>query len=160
MAKIDNLTPRAPMWPWGGPRTVREKLVDPADLQRKKEVKKKGDPKNPALASAALLDFIGPGHSSEELRLPLPPHPEGHDADVETFLDRPHLMTVAERGSQDSKRAIDRGLTRVNASPDRIDRMKALLGREAQMLTLVDGVAKDMREILRLMWDAQKDENY
>lgn len=159
MAKINNQPPRAPAWPWGGPRSVREKLVDPSQLDRKKALKKAGNPKSPALASAALLDFIGPAHTSEELRLPLPPHPEGHDADVETFLDRPHLMTVAKRGETDEKKSMERCLARIQASPDRVERMKALLGREAQMLNTVDGIAQEMREILRLMWDAQKDEH-
>ena len=97
MAKINNQPPKAPLWPWGGPRSVRERLVDPAQVNRKKAAKT-GNPKNPALASAALLDFIGPAHSSEELRLPLPPHPGGHDADLEGFSDRPHLASVAGRG--------------------------------------------------------------
>jgi hypothetical protein len=148
------------MWPWGGPRSVRERLVDPAQLDRKKALKKAGNPKSPALASSALLDFIGPAHSSEELRLPLPPHPEGHDADVETFLDRPHLITVSSRSEAESRKALERSLGKINAPPDRLDRMKALLGREGQMLNVVDHVAQEMREILRLMWDAQKDENY
>ncbi len=159
MAKINNQPPGGPMWPWGGPRTVREKLVDPAQLDRKKALKKTGNPKNPALASSALLDFIAPAHSSEELRLPLPPSPGGHDADVETFLDRPHLITVATRGEADNKRSLEKGLGKINATPERMERMKALLSREAQMLNMVDHVAKEMREILRLMWDAQKDEN-
>ncbi len=94
MAKINQQPPRAPLWPWGGPRTVREKLVDPSQLDRKKKTKA-GNPKNPALASSALLDFIGPAHSSEELRLPLPPMPFGHEADLERFSDRPHLASVA-----------------------------------------------------------------
>jgi hypothetical protein len=158
MSKINQQPPRTPMWPWGGPRSVREKLVDPAQLDRKKALKKAGNAKAPALASAALLDFIAPAHSSEELRLPLPPHPEGHDADVETFLDRPHLITVSGRQEGDSKRALERSLAKVSASPERMERMKALLSRESEMLNTVDHVAKEMREILRLMWDAQKDE--
>src|SRR6185369_17960382 len=82
MAKINQNPPRTPMWPWGGPRSVRERLVDPAQFDRKKQARKAGNPKSPALASAALLDFIGPAHSADELRLPLPPYPEGHDADL------------------------------------------------------------------------------
>jgi hypothetical protein len=66
MAKISQQPP-APLWPWGGPRSVRERLVDPKQLDRKS---RKGDPKNPALASAALLEFLAPAHSSEEVRLP------------------------------------------------------------------------------------------
>jgi hypothetical protein len=156
MAKINQQGPGSPMWPWGGPRSVRERLVSKNEVQKKSG--KTGNPKNPALASSALMDFIGPAHSSEELRLPLPPPPMGHDADIETFLDRPHLLTVAERAEQDMKRLIERGMTRINAPPDRLDRMKALLSREAQMLEMVDQVGAEMKEILRLMWDAQKDE--
>ena len=69
--------PQAPQWPWGGPQALRSKVVNRGQIE-KKGVKKKGDPKNPALASTALLDFIGPAHSAEELRLPLPPMPAGH----------------------------------------------------------------------------------
>src|SRR5579883_2089807 len=108
MAKI-NLPPRAPPWPWGGPRSVREKLVDPSQLDRKKKAKK-GDPKNPALPSADLLDSIGPAHSADELRLPLPPHPEGHDADLSGFNDRPMFDAIADRGDADMRRVMERAL--------------------------------------------------
>lgn len=158
MAEIHRKPPNTPLWPWGGPRSVRERLVDPSQLDRKKKAGKKGDPKNPALASAALLDFIGPAHSSEELRLPMPPPPEGHDADVEAFLDRPHLESVAERAHSDSRRAIDRGLGRVQASPERLERMKALLGREAQMLNLVAQLHEEVAEIQRKIREQQKEE--
>lgn len=156
MAKINQQPPPTPMWPWGGPRSVRERLVGRTELDRKKALKK-GDPKSPALASAALLEFIGPAHSSEELRLPMPPHPEGHDADLESMLDRPYLQSFRRRGA--SEQPLERGLSRVNAAPDRVDRLKALLGREAQMLNLVEKVGTDMQEILHLMWEAQKDEH-
>src|SRR5690349_14596825 len=142
MAKINPNLPRAPQWPWGGPRSVREKLVDPAQLDRKK-AKKKGDPKNPALASAALLDFIGPPHSAEELRLPLPPSPDGHDADTAALLDGPQLESVAERAGEEQRRSLDRALAGLKAPPDRIDRLKALLAREAQMLTLVGRISEE-----------------
>jgi hypothetical protein len=98
---------------------VREKLVDPAQLDRKK-AKKKGDPKNPALASAALLDFIGPAHSAEELRLPLPPFPEGHDADTHALQDGPQLASVAERSAEENRRQLDRALTALRAPADRV----------------------------------------
>ncbi len=159
MAKINQQPPPTPMWPWGGPRSVRERLVGRAELDRKRGVTKKGDPKAPALASAALLEFIGPAHSSEEMRLPMPPPPSGHDADLASFLDRPYLQSLGKRGSSEQRREMERGLARVNASPDRVDRLKALLGREAQMLSLVEKVGADMQEILHLMWEAQKDEH-
>ncbi|MFP2929164.1 hypothetical protein ACLESO_28970 [Pyxidicoccus sp. 3LG] len=159
MARINNQPPKAQAWPWGGPRSVRERLIDPSQVDRKK-LRKTGNPKNPALASAALLDFIGPAHSSEELRLPLPPHPGGHDADLEGFSDRPHLASVAGRGDEDQRRLLERGLSKVNAAPDRMDRLKALLQRESAMLTLVDQVNEETKEIIRRMWEAQKDEGY
>ena len=158
MAKI-NQPQQGPMWPWGGPRSVRERLVDRAQLDRAKKAGKAGNPKAPALASSELLDFIGPAHSSEALRLPLPTPPPGHDADVETFYDRPHLITVGQRGKDEQKDRLHRALSRINAPPDRVDRMKALLGREAQMLVVCDQLGAEMKEILRLMWDAQKDED-
>lgn len=159
MARINNQPPKTPAWPWGGPRSVRERLVSPSQVDRKK-LRKSGNPKSPALASAALLDFIGPAHSSEELRLPLPPHPGGHDADLEGFSDRPHLASVAGRGEEDQRRMLERGLSKVNAPPERLERLKALLHRESAMLTLVDQVNEETKEIIRQMWAAQKDEGY
>lgn len=147
MANTIGPQPRAPQWPWGGPRAVRERLVDRAQLDRK--VKKKGDPKNPALASAALIDFIGPAHSAEELRLPMPPMPRGHEADVDGFLDRGHLATASENASQTMQSLMSDALAQVRAAPDRVERLKSLLQREAQMLTLVSSVTNDMAEIER-----------
>jgi hypothetical protein len=159
MARINNQPPKTPVWPWGGPRSVRERLVDPSQVDRKK-LRKTGNPKNPALASAALLDFIGPAHSSEELRLPLPPHPGGHDADLEGFSDRPHLASVAGRGYEEQRGMLERSLSKVNAPPERLERLKALLNREASMLTLVDQVNEETKEIIRRMWAEQKDEGF
>ncbi|HEX8821407.1 MAG TPA: hypothetical protein VF794_15885 [Archangium sp.] len=158
MAKINNQPPRAPLWPWGGPRSVREKLVDPAQLDRKK--RKIGNPKNPALASAALLDFIGPAHSSEELRLPTPPNPKGHDADLEGFSDRPYLGSVAGRGDGEQRQLLERSMSRINAAPDRMERLKGLLQRESQMLALVGQVHAEVQEIQRRMREEQQDEGY
>ncbi len=159
MAKINQQPPKAPMWPWGGPRAVRDKLIDRTQLESKK-AKKKGDPKNPALASAALLDFIGPAHSSEELRLPLPVFPEGHDADIDGYLDRQSLNTVAERQDPDARGKLERNLAHVRAPPDRIERLKALLSREAAMLELVGQVSQEVEEIHRRRMDEQKEEGF
>ena len=158
MAKINNQPPRAPLWPWGGPNAVREKLVNPSQLDRKK--RKVGNPKNPALASAALLDFIGPAHSSEEIRLPTPPHPKGHDADLEGMSDRPYLGSVAGRGETEQRQLLERSLGRINAPPDRMERLKGLLQREAQMLSLVGQVHSEIQEIQRRMREEQQDEGY
>ena len=158
MAKINQPPlPRAPMWPWGGPRAVREKLVDRNQF---KNVRKKGDPKNPALASAELLDFIGPAHSAEELRLPMPPAPVGHDADVESYTDRPHLSTVAERAKEEFSARLESSLQQVRASPERIDRIKSLLARESSMLQLVNEISGQMEEVLRRMREEQREEGF
>src|SRR5438045_3157516 len=134
MAKINQPPLPQPAWPWGGPRVVREKLVQRAQIVDPKKTKKKGDPKNPALASTALLDFIGPAHSSEELRLPLPAFPEGHDADLDNFLDRPYLHALGKRASDGGDaQQLERALPQINASQERVDRLKAPLKRESQM---------------------------
>ncbi len=157
MAKIGGQQPRAPAWPWGGPRAVRDKLVDKAQL---KSVRKKGDPKNPALASAALLESIAPAHSAEELRLPMPPMPGGHDADLEGYQDRQSLGTVAERMEEVAQLALSRGLAALRAAPDRVERLKALLAREAQMLELVGGMSAEMQEIERRRREETQEEGY
>jgi hypothetical protein len=157
MAKVGQ-QPKAPAWPWGGPRSVRDKLVDPTQVGTK--AKKKGDPKNPALASAALLDFIGPAHSAEALRLPMPPVPAGHDSDLEGFLDRPYVSTVAERMSEYRQAELERGMTAVRAAPERVDRLRSLLEREGQMLNLVSTVAEAMIEIERRRREEQAEEAF
>jgi len=160
MAKIgQQQMPRAPMWPWGGPRSVRDKLVNRAQIDSKKS-RKKGDPKNPSLASAALLDFIGPAHSADELRLPLPPMPRGHDADVEGMLDRPNLSSAAERLSEMQQTLLERSLGAVRAPPDRMERLKSLLQREAQMLHLVGSVAQEIEEIEQRRKEESASEGY
>ncbi|MGA9520776.1 MAG: hypothetical protein WBV82_04885 [Myxococcaceae bacterium] len=160
MAKINPQPPRVPLWPWGGPKSVRERLVDPSQLDRKKKSGRKPDPKNPALPSAELLDFIGPGHTSEELRLPLPPNPRGHDADLEAFNDRPHLGSALMRAGEDQTRALEKGLDRLNASADRLDRLRALIGREQQMLAMVAQLNDDVEEIQRRMREEQREKGY
>jgi hypothetical protein len=147
MAKIGSPPPQA-QWPWGGPKELKGRLVNSAQLERK-NVKKKGDPKNPALASAALINSIGPAHSADELRLPMPPGPMGHDADVESFLDRPHLSNVAERANENQKQNLERGFQTLKAAPDRVDRLKSLLQREGQMLELVGHVSNEMADVER-----------
>ena len=158
MAKIGDLPPRAPLWPWGGPRSVREKLVERSQLTTK--ARKKGDPKNPSLASAALLESIGPSHTAEELRLPMPPTPAGPDADVEGFSDRPYLSSVAGRVTEQSQLELGEGLESIRAAPERVDRLKSLLQREASMLELVAIVSSEMAEVERKRREEQAAENY
>lgn len=158
MAKVGQQPTKAPLWPWGGPRNVRDKLVDKTQVTSK--AKKKGDPKNPALASAALLDFIAPAHSAEELRLPMPPMPMGHGADLEGFLDRPYVSTVAERMSEYRQAEMERGMTSLRAAPERVERLRSLLQREAQMLNLVGMVGEAMSEVERRRREEQAEETF
>lgn len=159
MAKIGQPQTRGPAWPWGGPQGVREKLVNKAQLERK-NVRKKGDPKNPALASTALLDSIGPARSAEEIRLPMPPGPAGHDSDLEGYLDRGPLNTVAERMNEANQEALQRGLGTLRAPADRVERLKSLLAREASMLQLVGTVSNDMAEIERRRREETQEEGF
>lgn len=162
MAKINNQPPRTPLFPWGStPQQVRNRLVDRNQLVDKTgRKKKKGDPKNPALPSAALLDSIGPAHNADELRLPMPPMPEGHDADLENYGDRPHLAEAATKLDPEERRALERGLAKLNAPADRMERLKALLNREAQMLQIVSRLSDDLEEIQRRMREEQKEGKY
>jgi hypothetical protein len=157
MAKVGQQQ-RAPLWPWGGPKSVRDKLVERSQVATK--ARKKGDPKNPSLASSALLDFIGPPHSAEEMRLPAPPIPLGHDADLEGFLDRPYVSTVAERMSEYRRAEFDRAMSALRAAPERVERLRSLLAREAQMLALVGQVSQDMAEVERRRREEQAEEAY
>ena len=151
---------QASLWPWGGPRSVQERLVEPSQIDRRRKTGKKGDPKNPALASAELLDFIGPAHSADEMRLPMPPMPAGHEADVSAFGDRPYLADVARRGDAEDRKGLEMALGMVNVPADRKERLKALLGREAQMLQLVGHIHEEMVEIQRRMREEQREEGY
>ena len=150
----------APAWPWGGPRSVRERLVDASSVDRRRKTGKKGDPKNPALASAELLDFIGPAHSSDEMRLPMPPLPRGHEADVAAFLDRGFLGDVTERLGPEARQATETALSVLQVPAERKERLKMLLGREAQMLGLIGRIHEEMIEIQRRMREEQKEEGY
>ena len=155
--KVKNQPP-APMWPWGGPRSVRERLVQPSQLDRKKR-KKSGDPRAPPLASAELLDFIGPAHSSDELRLPMPPSPHGHDADMAAFSDSPHLESAAQR-AEEGDALLAPQLAHINAPPERLERLKQLLSHEARMLSVVRQLTDEVSYIQRRRRDEQKEQGY
>jgi hypothetical protein len=145
MAKINDGKPtRAPQFPWD-----LRSIVRPKELERAGKVKKKGDPKNPALASAALLDFIGPAHNADELRLPLPPMPDGHDADLAAFTDRSYVNGFLSRGSENAQALTEELLSSLRASPERLERLNALLGRENQMMLLVRHYQAEKDEIER-----------
>lgn len=159
MAKIPNQQQPAPLWPWGGgPDYVNERLVRPGQVDRRK-LNKKGSAKNPPLASTALLDSIGPAHGSDELRLPLPALPEGHDADLDGFLDRPRLATLSARADGALEQPLEQFLPSVKASPERKERMSALLARESQMLEVLQQHHHDVREIDRKRREEQQGED-
>jgi hypothetical protein len=155
MAKINDKPPRAPQFPWD-----LRVLVRPKQLERPNKVKKKGDPKNPALASQALLESIGPGHNSDELRLPHPTMPPGHDADLMGFSDLPQLAQLAERAEPEIEELTERALASIQTTPDRRERLFAFLGRERQMLKRMREHYADVQEVDQKRREETKDENY
>jgi hypothetical protein len=152
MAKINKRTPRTPQFPWD-----LRSLVRPKELERSSKVKPKGDPKRPATASRALLEFIGPAHGSDELRLPLPPLPPGHEADLVSLLDRPQLAQFIEREDGDVSERMEQALPLVRAAEDRRERLRALLGRERQMRKVVRWVQEQVEEIERKRQEETKE---
>ncbi len=151
MARVGQGPTPPPPWPWGGPRSVREKLVDPAQFERKRRLKK-GDARNPPLASAELLDFMGPGHSSDELRLPPPPSGfEGTSGDLEPFPDRSFTRRVVERSEERHRQNLERAMAKVQMAPERLDRLKSLLRTEAQMLGLLRRVQDETDAVIERM---------
>jgi len=160
MAKINNGMPQVPQWPWGTPGQVRSRMVDRAQVVDKKRKGRKADPKNPALPSAALLDSIGPAHGADELRLPMPPMPEGHEADVSPLSVREHLGELAQLTHPEARGMVERGIGKLSAAPDRVDRLRGLLQREAQMLELLGRFSDDVQEIQRRMREEQKEGRY
>ena len=160
MGKIKEPPSHRPVFPWGGPRSLRERLVDPSQLERVKTKARKGDPKNPALPSAALMEFIGPPHSAEELRLPWPPQPPGLGAELSSFVDRSHLQAAVERGSEEATVALHGALGRVSAAPERTDELVALLGREQRMLERLTQLQAELVEIQRRVREEQRETGY
>jgi hypothetical protein len=157
--RIPTQAPGLGFWPW--PRNVREKLVERAQLDRAKlKNGKRGDPKNPPLASAALLDFMGPGHTSEELRFPMPPDPRQADANPHDVSDQPALATMMTKGDPSANEGLSRLLGRLQADPRRMEQLKGLLSREAGMLKIMARVSADLEEIQRRIKDEQQTRGY
>lgn len=151
MARIgDPASSGAPVWPWGAPRNVRERLVDPSVFDRKKR-RKSGDPKSPALASADLLDFIGPGHTSDELRLPMPPGYEDGSEDFRPFPDRELTAELCSQGSEEARGVLAQAVKSLALPPERQARVMAMLGREARMLAVLGHIQKEVDEIVDRM---------
>lgn len=148
-----------PFWPW--PANVREKIIERNQIvDRKKGKKKVGDPKNPPLASAALLEFMGPGHSSEELRLPMPVSPRQGDGRSAESSGLAELAGLLERGDAAQTQSMTRELARLGVPPERLERLKALLQREAGMLEVMGRLSADMAEIQSRIKDEQKTRGY
>jgi hypothetical protein len=152
--RIPNQPQALGFWPW--PRNVREKLVERAQLDRPKKGAKRGDPKNPPLASAALLDFMSPGHSSEELRLPLPPDPRPGSSSSQDTTDQPSLASLMEKGDGTMTEGLGRLLGKLQADPRRLEQLKSLLSREAGMLKVMGRINADLAEIQRRVKDEQQ----
>jgi hypothetical protein len=159
MAEI-NRPPPNPYWPWGANRLVREKIVALEQLERKQRAKRRADPKNPPLASSALLEFMGPGHTSEELRLPEPQIPVELQAELGGEVGLSVLRSIKDRSEPDSQKKLERGLTQVKATPERVERLRSLMRCETDMLGLMGNLHDAVSEIERLRREESKDEGY
>lgn len=148
MSKVQQQQPQS-IWPWGSRAQVRGRLVHRNQIDAKRD-RRKGNMRNPALASAALWKWINPPATSDELRLALPPLPPGHDADETAMLDRPFLQSVAERGSADERRNLEHAFKQLTAPAERTERLKALLARESAMLELVGKFHQQVSDIDRM----------
>jgi len=158
MSKVNTPSPNASMWPWGGAKNVKEKLVRASQLQTRRAGRKK-DPKALPLASAALLAFIGPAQSSEELRLPSPPMPWEKDAS-RSFSEREGLSQALERSSPESSKQLHQQLLALQVPADRLERLKSMLSYEESMLELVSEVSESIEAIERLRKEEQQEEGY
>lgn len=145
MAKINNPPPPNNAWPWGPPASVRERLVGLSQLDRR--AVKKGNAKKPQLASVALLKSLEAGDSSDELRFSMPPLPPGHDADLNGFQDRSHLLSLSHHADEALDLPLEASLDAVRATPERRNRLRALLDREAPMLELLRRMYHQVREV-------------
>lgn len=159
MAKIDNGPPKQPLWPWGGPNRVRERLVNPAQVDRKKKAKKAGDPKNPALASAELLESIGYARGADDLRLPEPPMPKGHEADLGAFMDGPHLAEVLGKYESNENAQLEQEFQNIQCTPERRSRMEALWQRERAALDLISEHRQRQLEV-RARVESEQEKRY
>jgi len=157
MSKID--TPKSSMWPWGGAKNVQEKLVRTSQLKSRRTSSRKKDPNALPLASAALLAFIGPANSSEELRLPAPPMPWEKDTS-QAFSEREGLAQALERSTPESSRQLQQQLLTLHVPAERLERLKSMLAYEASMLALVGEVSGSIEAIERLRKEEQKEEGY
>ena len=157
--RINNPNAGAAFWPWSA--NVREKIVERAQLVDRKKVKKKGgDPKNPPLASAALLEFMGPGHTSEELRFPAPVSPRAGEPRTSEESALPALENMLDRGSDQATQGVARELQRLNVPADRLERLRGLLQREAGMLQVMNRLSTDLADIHRRIRDENKGKGY
>lgn len=156
--RINNPAASQAFWPWPG--NVREKIIERNQLVARKKVKKGGDPKNPPLASAALLEFMGPGHTSEELRFPAPVNPRQGDARTSEQSGLPTIEGLVERGGEAQNQALGKELQRLGVPQDRLDRLRGLLQREQGMLQVMGRLSGDLAEIHRRMSEEQRSEGY
>ena len=148
------------MWSWGGARNVQEKLIRSSQLESR-QTSRKRDAQSAPLASAALLEFIGPARSSEELRLPSPPMPwSGKEDASNAFSEREELAQALERGTSESLGKLKKQLMVLNVPADRLERLKSMLAYEENMLRLVGEISENLDEVERLRQEEQRKEGY
>ncbi|MFY0574338.1 hypothetical protein ACN28S_08270 [Cystobacter fuscus] len=67
---------------------------------------------------------------------------------------------MAGRADTEQRQLLERSLSLINTTPERLERLKGLLQREAQMLSLVSQVHADIQDIQRRMREEQQEEGY
>jgi len=149
----------ASFWPWAG--NVREQIIERNQLvDRKKRKGKTGDPKNPPLASSALLEFMGPGRTSEELRFPAPLEPRSGEARLSEQGGLEAMGQLLDRAGESANQGMARELARLSVPPDRLERLKGLIQREAAMLQVMGRLQGDLTDIHRRIQDESKTRGY
>ena len=134
-----------------------ETTVKMTNVTRIEEAKKaKGDPKNPPLASSALLEFMGPGHTSEELRFPGPVSPRSGEPRLQEDGGLGDIESLLDHAGESANKSLARELSQLNVPADRLERLKGLLQREAGMLQVMGRLQSDVAEITRRMKDETK----
>lgn len=160
MGKINHPPARGPAFPWGEARAVRDRLVEPSQLDRGKRKRRNGAAGDPPLASSALLDFIGPAHCADELRLPPPPPPGRPGVEWAPFSDQSHLEAALERGEEGATPALRSAMEALTGPRERRERLETLLDLEREMLELLRRLHGDVKAIQRRIRDEQRGSGY
>jgi hypothetical protein len=141
---------RPPLWPWGGPRSVRDRLVEPSDFAQRLQLPKP-DPRSPRLPSPALLAFSAPPPTTDSLRLTDPP--ASSDPGSSDWMLLESLLARSERTGLDPSPWLPGAPT-----PEQAGVLDRRLEEEHGMLSVLRGLVHDVRWVRERVTEAQKAE--